>query len=400
MRSSACLILAAACGGSPSSGTVTVTAKTVGQPVAGASVYFLDADDALVKTTTTDATGTASAELTSGGSVTLVTFDAASRFGELHSWLAVEPGDALVLAAGIPPTQTTETISAQIDLATGVTGTSLDTNCGQMSDNATIQLFDCPSPVQLVVFSTNASGIVDAFVPAPVPVIDGASVEVTGTYTPAADTAIAVENIPADTASAYTVLAIPGSPRAFGATKIELTLSAGSGVGSARFPTDASTARVLETAVVPETGSSQIVLMHRPSATSYTIDLDPQLLADFATAPAVDVARSQVAWQLASTGVAPDYVNLEVTSNRDSTSWEWTLFGPGDASGLRIPSIPADLFAFAPAPGDSTAVGSATSVLVTGGYTAAVRDHVFDDGAPSIEAAGGPDLTLLDWEAQ
>lgn len=64
------MLVVVGCGGD--GGAVTLTVTRNGGPVAGVHTYFLNADNSYVATLDTDTTGTASANMAAGGSVTAI----------------------------------------------------------------------------------------------------------------------------------------------------------------------------------------------------------------------------------------------------------------------------------------------------------------------------------------
>src|ERR1700761_8486475 len=82
--------------GGPAPVTVAIMFDGVG--VAGVSAIFTNADGSPVATLTTDATGTASQALASGGYVTVVDpFSQGAAPSNLYTWASVKPGDHLEL---------------------------------------------------------------------------------------------------------------------------------------------------------------------------------------------------------------------------------------------------------------------------------------------------------------
>lgn len=73
---------------------VTIAVVNGDAAVAGVHVYFLNADSSVVLATTTDATGTASAVMAAGGSVTVVDPFATGQVSNhtIETFMAVTPG--------------------------------------------------------------------------------------------------------------------------------------------------------------------------------------------------------------------------------------------------------------------------------------------------------------------
>jgi hypothetical protein len=141
---------------------VTVFEEFEGVPLEGATVVFLEPDGSLANRVLTDALGRASAELTSGGSVTAISFDVSTR---LVTIVGVEAGDHLVIGHA-PEPDPTETATLQVSFTpTAHRQHVLRTTCGT-SPNATGSVISMPmrvscdrTPRDLVLQASGTPGV-------------------------------------------------------------------------------------------------------------------------------------------------------------------------------------------------------------------------------------------------
>jgi hypothetical protein len=147
-----------------SRGTVAVTVfdDDDGMPQAGVTVVFLEPDGSLGDRVLTDDLGQASAELTSGGSVTAVRLSSSTSMVTI---VGVEAGDNLVIGSA-PDPDTTQTAILQVGFTrTAHTNHVVHTTCGTSPSAGAASFLEMPmlrhcdrTPRDVVMQATGAAG--------------------------------------------------------------------------------------------------------------------------------------------------------------------------------------------------------------------------------------------------
>jgi hypothetical protein len=422
-------LAAGACGGDDSNGhladapppsdgpvpdlPVTLTVTKDGAAMAGVRVYFVNADDTVVASASTDATGTASASLAAGGSVTAINpfrgpvpigiaFGAASD--ELRTFAGVKPGDHLVLTQTAPQT-VTFTLIAGLD--GNANAYDVFTTCGIGSlvpggggsgsgspdPSAVLSLDDCHGAADLAIVSREVnsdinrpvSGLYHAGATLPAGgTVDlrgdryGALTDINFTYLNRPDAAISVRHFP--------VLA-HGRLGPF-------QLDASAGTAISHEPAVAATAAVVETSLSVSGNSRHGVVDWGSFATSYMLDLDHLLLRDLVSRPSFNPTTRRMSWVEAPLGAVADLTitAIDVTRfNPAPRSWRWQLAAPYTPGEVRFPKLPTDVFDYTATSEDSVFAEQVMNAKVPGGYDA-VRAHVLD---VADRLRNGADLSAL-----
>jgi hypothetical protein len=370
---------------------VSLVVINQGVPVGGVPVYFLNADGSVASATVTDGTGTASAEVTAGGSVTALRpfttqMPAAAPGGdELRTFLGVKPGDHLVLSRAA-----TDVVNVTFDAAApdgGDAGTTfqLVTTCGggvkTISPDGTtsVELDSCHGAADLAVVASgggldtpqslyHASATLPLGELVPVSLRDDA-------YTNASDVTFSYANAPPD--AQITVLHSPGLPHGYLGPYVA-TVDAGTSdvtISEAAVP---AAIEVVDSSLTFDNNAHHVVDWG-PYSTTYATDLSPSdvLLREGIDGPTFDIPTAKLTWTEAAAGATPDTTVAAIQVARGEATWHWEIAAPYSAAGIAFPHLPADAAMWIPTTGDTVTVDPLTNVKVSGGYNA-VRGHIFD----------------------
>ena len=400
---------------------VTLTITNNATPVAGIHTYFLNADSTVVKTVDTDATGTASATMVAGGSVTainpFVAPPGAIATDELRTFAGVKPGDHLVL------TQTTDSppsISFQLTVPamSGTTSYSVFTSCGNgaISVNNSqlagiagvtgpVTLSGCNGVADILIVATGVVGVEPfavALYRANVAVADAVAVDFRNDQPPDVYNALTAvtfgyTNVPAATTQIGVVHMLSTSrgpifstsslaPAIIDGTTASVTLNE---------PSVSGTIGMIGTLVF--TDSFHVVFQRRPVTATSTFDL-AGLLADIVGQPFYKTASKHLSWNEGAIGVAADLTLAEIDVSQQTTpprAWNWHIAAPYTPGGeLTFPTLPTDVVDWAARAEDQVNVASLINLKVPGGYDAA-RAHVHDADLASLgQLAVGPNDTV------
>ncbi len=363
---------------------VALTVTRNGAPVAGVHTYFLNADSSLVATLDTDATGTASAVVEAGGSVTAIDPFAASAAAvavdgnDLRTFMGVEPGDQLALTQS-----DSKSITFTLRIAAANTANVYDvlTSCGSASvvpgggAGGRVTLFDCQGTADIVVVASALNGAIKVPVSGlyhpNVALTQGGTVDLTADmYQPLTGVTFNYTNAPNATISiSHTLVSAAGRIAPFVTTFTGKPTTLGE-------PTVPGATGIVDTAV--SLTSEHHVVDWGPLAATYMLDLN-NLLPDLTAAPSFSAATKLVSWTEGAAGAAPDLTTttIDVARSDGSRHWHWTVAGPYTSGALAFPALPTDVADWAPSNSDRVAVTALTNAKVPGGY-AAVRAHAHD----------------------
>lgn len=369
---------------------VSIVVNNQGVPVGGVPVYFLNADGSVASATVTDGTGTASAEVTAGGSVTALrpfttqAPTAAPGGDELRTFLGVKPGDHLVLSRAA-----TDSVNVTFDAAVpdgGDAGTTfqLVTTCGggatPISPDGTtsVELDNCHGAADIAVVASgggldppqslyHASATLPLGELVPVSLRDDAYVDaspVTFSYMNAPDAPI-------------TVLHSPGLPHGYLGPYVA-TVDAGTTDATISEAAVPAAMEVVDSSLTLD-GNQHEVVDWGPYSTTYTADLSPSnvLLREGIDGPTFDIPTAKLTWTEATAGATPDTTVAAIQVTRGEATWRWEIAGPYSSAGIVFPHLPADAATWIPTTGDTVTADPLTNVKVSGGYNA-VRGHIFD----------------------
>jgi hypothetical protein len=380
---------------------VTLTVTNLGRPQANVAVYFVNADDTLVKATTTDATGTASAVMTAGGSVTAVnpfpppvavapTPGGKISTDELRTFVGVKPGDHLVLNHAAT---TFVTFQLNATAAEGNPNTyDVFTSCG----TSTIVPggggggSGSPDPGGVVSLE-NCNGTADVAILASQVNPESSPQPVAGLYHP---NALVMDDytldLTADTFQALTGVQITylNAPDAV-ISALHAPITAHGALGPFLGDASGGTVTIQEPTLTGVTqaavGTSLVLNSHHQVldwgafTTAYELDLANLLLPEITSDPAFDTATTKLTWSEATTGATPDLTFVTLFDRRPDPlrRWHWELAAPHPAGEIKFPKLPTDIYDWKPAEGDEIILDPVSNAKVPGGYDA-VRSHIFD----------------------
>ena len=388
---------------------VRLTVTLNGAPAAGVKTYFLNVDSSVVSNTLTGSDGTASAVMVAGGSVTAIepmqpaAFAVPVTQNQLDTFAGVKPGDDLHLDLGgfgqQPPP-----VTFQVVVPTDVTAShyQLTTPCGSVSLDppvllgiaannppVSVTLSRCPAVADVLVetLDTNSTPLSSILVTA-APLANDTTLTVAGPYVALGTTTATYSNIPPDVTFIDTSKGLLSAQGELFSTSAGTSVGSGSATATVALAVPPATQGVGATQVVATSTSRQGTVFDRqtlvdwgsPSDT-FTLDVGAALLQDYTTSPTLDLTTNTVTWTPATTGLAPDAVLAAVSFSRSTTTaqdnWVWQIAAPGSTTGaVRYPTLPTDVFDFAPQATDGAFVEEASTAKVSGGYDA-IRAHVF-----------------------
>jgi hypothetical protein len=391
---------------------VTLTATYNGAPQAGVQVYFLDADNSLVLATTTDASGTASAVMAAGGSVTaidpyaqVVQTAIAGGGHDLYTFAGVKPGDNLRLDDRGEQPSTIVTVNAPIDSAAGVASYEVLTPCGgggTLTDpgsgaSPTGQLGigpECGTSTDfLIITRDEGSQILDYAYVQNQAFSDGGTVDLTAaTYAAASTRNYSFTDVPATW----------GSP----SFSDSIVTPQGELLQQFSFaPDDGTPTPVVTPAIGTHLSVSEVfgasvgdheLVDWGPYTDAYTADVGARVLHDLSGFPTVDRETHTISFDELAGGADPDLVVTGVYTYReaDDTSWYWQIAAP-HATTIAMPVLPTDLYDFTIGPTDSGSADQLLLAKVPGGYDA-VRPYIFAARGPSSLVTGASGSATLE----
>jgi hypothetical protein len=406
----------------PGGNPVTLTVLKDGAPAPGVKVYFLNADNSVVLSDVTDATGVARAEMVAGGSATAVNPfttplvpQGAAAPDELRTFVGVKPGDHLVLSHAEPvpssftltaPASPNGVIQTQYDVVTtcGTGDLSFD---GDSAPHGLETLADCGNTADIAVVATTpvqpeapaGPTIEILFHPGaalPDPTDPDAALDLTGeSYGETSSVAFTYLNAPDTSISALHWLIRAGNLGPF-----VVDLSGGS-TGTSTLPAGAvvagMTRAIVDTTLAPSGDAVGVhdVIDWGLAGSTYTLELDGLLLPDLLTRPVFDAATTRVTWTESTTGAAPDLASTAILVNRDGQRWHWEIVAPYKAGEISFPHLPVDTIDYNPTADDSVGPEPVMNAKLPGGYDVArprflnLRDRALIN--PFLSAP--PDLT-------
>jgi hypothetical protein len=378
----------------PASGTVSVVVTLGGSASANVPVYFQNADSTLVVKTMTDATGTASATMRSGGFVTLLEPQALGAVvlpPTLDTYAGVKAGD--VLHDDVPTASGSVGVTFSLNSDPNPLAASyvVHTTCGdalQAFGSGTLstsaELTDCNGIADVVVVSETSGNVpLDSFAVTGVTIAAGSNIGLKGSYAAIPLQQVTLTDVPPELSSSIEVIELLGTPH--GAYFDFPTFTS---TGSASLPqplTGATDLVELVYTFFPATNSSvaddQQIFDWGPSPPgSVSVDVGARKLHDYVTRPQLNPTDEQLQWAVGS-GAGADYLISEVSASRNGSAgaskWSWKIVSPGVEEGAQAyPTLPTDIFDFNFRDTDALTLNQCNGFTSAGGYDAA-RPHVF-----------------------
>jgi hypothetical protein len=393
---------------------VTIAATRSGQPMTGVHVYFLNADSSVVLATTTDATGTASAVMAAGGSVTAINpYGPSKGPDELDTFMGVKPGDHLLLANN--PSLTSMQVTVLAPDVTGATsyfayspcnnqGTQLSppptTLVATAPESSAMSLYDCGAATDfLIVASDNTGTVIDYIVATNVAVTDQGVVDLTAsTYQAATTRTYTFQNVPAlRSLSIEDDVVDPTGViyRIYNETPSD-TINPSFTEGMPLFTGEAD---VIQTSYSGAGGFSQQTLLDWGQlGSAFTIDVGARALYNYSSQPTYDgTTHTASIGEDTSTGSAPQFAVVAFNGQHanDLRSWQWNIATPY-ADAVTLPTLPTDVFDYNLGSGDIVSFNEWLTGSVPGGYDAVRSLILSSTGVPDLAhgAAGSASFVL------
>lgn len=382
---------------------VALTVMRNGMPQAGVHTYFLNADSSVVATLDTDASGTVSAVMAAGGSVTAINpfppippapQAVALADNDLRTFMGVKPGDHLVL------TQNDDhnidfTLNAPASGMASDPATTYDvlTSCGTGSifsggggggsgspdPGGPMTLSNCNGTADILIIArgSNADGqpTVSALYHPDAPLTENGTVNLTDdTYQSLGNVSLSYTNLPVNFLQvSHTLVTAHGAFQPFQGSA---DVTDGEASVDLSEPTIAGATGIVDTQVVVR-GRHHVVDRAAVAAT-YMLDATGLLLRDLFDEPFYNPATKRVSWHEDSTGAVPDLTTTCIDVFGAQRNWQWAIAAPYAPGGeLIFPTLPTDIADWAPLPTDGFRVQGLMNAKVPGGYDA-VRAHVHD----------------------
>lgn len=368
---------------------VTLVATDGDGPLAGVRVAFLDAADAVVLVTTTDASGMARASLPLGGKV-LAAEVGAER---VNLWLGARPGDVLRVRYGdSPPTRLLDVVVPALPAQGNVY--EVHTQCGDGAGTTSPVSVNlptaCTSSDVAVVARDDVGGHAGGFLATGQTLPPSGTLDLSArTFTPAVSRTFTVTGLDS---GEFTSL---NSSIRVGASGISIPGLSGFGtVAGGAFTATAAQADLpgadWVTRVIDRIPNGGQLLYQRAPITTTSFDVGPVRLVE-PTVPTYAEASREVTWAVGSTGRPYDGVFVQVrflladqTSQRD-----WLIAAPGGAPSVRLPPLPPELADLDPGVDPFASAAALTGFVVPGGYDRARGDlFVVSDPGDFLDGAG------------
>jgi hypothetical protein len=288
---------------------------------------------------------------------------------EIDTFLDVQPGDQLHLAAGEIATSITVNVTADVDPAGAVT--SLYTPCdgfAQLSQGsaASVSLTNCGASTDFIIVSydQNAQPLNEAFAPN-VAISNGANIDLTGIPFAAVPTRTYTYTNPGQSSFNFRDTVVNSQGPLFSQNGNTSSTTTGP------MPTFPNAGDVMQTTVFPGGSNEEIFVDWGPYTDTYTTDAGARMLPLYATGPTIDTTAHTVSFTEQSGGVTPDFVYTVASAYRqaDFHSWVWRMVSP-HATTLTFPTLPTDVYDFNFRSTDNPSDNTLLEGKVPGGYEA------------------------------
>ena len=380
-------------------------------PAMGLPVAFLNADGTVVLETTTDITGTASATMASGGSVTVgasqVGLLSDSSQGIVYTWLGVAAGDVLTANQPVIPEvgqQINVNVSSPAD-ANGadyqIFGFCPDGNNfnGETSDGSATSIMvpaNCtPADFYVAVYDTNGDEIDDSY-SASVALADGANVTL-GALVAVATDSVSITTLPGTLASNVNMdFALTDGTNVL--DDEEPSAGATNGTVTASIDFGAFANLDLMSEYYGHSGDGQFFdsWTRGPSVNAaVNLDFTALMMASITATPTFDLPSNTLSWTEAATGTADAFsTQLDVESSDQTTrTYTWEIVAPHQGTSLVLPTLPTSLSDFNILNTDTVTVGNSVLAKGTVGYDVIAE---FTLGTPTPQSNfDDADLQLL-----
>lgn len=360
----------------PDSKHVQIVVRDGALPQANVEVIFQNADDTVVADTMTDANGQATAEMPSGGNLTVIrTYPVPAppkdpTPAEVYTYVGVKPGDRLVLVR--PPNDQTPASAINVIVPQDTQGTvKVDTACGSGQGTAPtvpVTIRGC-TPDAFYVSANRASFFAHA------PYSENVDVSTMSLHEMLSSTVSATNVTPGTTVTVEQRVASSGFLLyTSGAKRIDATAA------NIDMPQLDGVESVVIKQVTDANNRTQAVAVHSPyTAVAPLVDASTGLIASVSAKPTF--MPTGITWMEATPG-APDFVINSLSVTRGGTAdpaankYVRTTIAPYAGTSLRLPVLPATASLYTPnSKGDQIDV-SLGLAKVDGGYDA-IRASAF-----------------------
>jgi hypothetical protein len=381
---------------------VAVTLTSGGSAVGSAQVWFLNADNSVVSSTTTDDTGTASAVMVAGGSVTVVAPEELPALrakptlpqgvSRLYTFTAVKPGDHLHVDAD-PLSPDTQQVAVTVPLVSTVAATptyTMYSTCdADVGDGTQLEIGSgiATGTMTLVASCTVAdfsvwavgSGIDQYATASAIPIAASINfgTNLTAYSNPVSESfafsdAAALSDLSVMQAlvTAHGLLVDPdGSDAAPSGSSASFTMD------EAFFATAKELTDVQATSSATVYGQDELIEL-AAQGSSYSLDVGSNLLHFYASQPTYDVGTRTLTWTESSGGIDPNVQNVEIEIDGTSGEVDWYLTAPRAGTTVQFPQLPATPVDYNVTEDDTITVRGLESASIPGGYDL-VRGHAF-----------------------
>ncbi|MEO6773582.1 MAG: hypothetical protein ABI467_11255 [Kofleriaceae bacterium] len=382
-----------------------------GTPVAGAHVYFQNADSSVVGATMLDASGNARQLMNPGGYATALVPNTAPGLGGpsasylAFTWAGVKPGDHLLLSPPSEPSASIPTtLTIPLDAANTATITQYEiqstcsyssyvappTGSGATNAAVTYSFWDgCTAADVFVVALDGNNQPVSSFAISGQPINANEIIDYTAkTYDAAVIRSYTFTNN-ADAASAISLndAYLTGRGTLYSGTQAIASAEDPATIAAQAPAQPQGSLDVIQaTQSVPSTNRT---FLEWGTTGAYTQDWGGHLLPDFATAPTLDTGTHILGWTTTGGAATADFSLVAVDAFRGSTStrWQWGIAAPAGTQ-VAFPTLPTDVTDLNVAADDTLRVDQVRIAKVPGGYDA-IRGNVFQLAGPAPTGATG-----------
>ena len=377
--------------------SVTAYSPQTGLPQSGLPVAFLNADDSVVATTTTDTNGTASAQLAAGGSVTVGAENVlGGSAAQVYTCAGVQPGDNLRIGTLSGDSETISfTVVVDNSNISDVGTFMVSTSCGPSpakSFASTYTTTDPPSPTTPMMISLPATcttadiyvlTIDDSQTPsngiflAQQPITPNGTLNVTTPFVNLQTTNLSLDNSP--TWAANTLVSFAAVDGAVELYSAGTSLTA---VANTPVPVPLVPAPGLQYIALVGSGDSlgrtQTIVQRVATQADLAVDLGMGPLPTIEAKGTYDAASSSITWtESGNTGVAnAEFIEFNVTQG-STRNFNWNIIAPHTAGAAHVPALPSALSEFALEAADTVNVSSTSIFNASVGYDA-IRGSFFN----------------------
>jgi hypothetical protein len=295
----------------------------------------------------------------------------------------VRPGDDLVIGQAKPSTPTTFAITATIPgnvlpqasefwfASTCMQSAGLTTN---LRTNSLDLVAGCTSADFYAELEDDHLNAIGTFYQHGQAVAPGTTVTLSGPFTPAVTTTLAVTHVPDLTTVTPAVDLAVGAfyPMSMGLAT-ELTLSGGAGMRS--YPIAVIPGSAVESRVFTQSLGSQLYVARQAAPGSTTLDVSTMLAVP--TGASYDATSSSVAWM--EQGQPDSALASLIVRSGTARDFQRVVLGPDTVGLLHVPRLPPSLAMFDVMAGDQVTVAEVDIAKLPGGYDR-VRHEAFAHG--------------------